>query len=199
MKNTAAFYDEIYSDWPDKWADVQRDMFAAIAIKEHFSSLAAMSILDFGCGNGHTLEFIKKAYWTNAECTGVDISKIALELARWRLPDGKFYTSLPKKSEWNVIIMMGVAEHFKVPSKVLNKLGKRLTKDGLLYLEVPNMGVGEPNKFHQVNGGSGQYEWNWDRSTWEKTIDDAGFRIVKGYTGEFATWEFIWILKYKGA
>ena len=196
--NDAEFYDDIYRTRPGKWASVQRDIFALKALQEY----KPKSMLDFGCGNGHTLDYFR-TQWPKTKYTGVDISEVALKLAQWHVRDGKFFTSMPSRGKWNIITVMGVAEHFENPVAQLREIGKRLTKNGKLYLEVPNCLVDSDTEgFRQTslhNGnGAGQHEWHWTRSSWEKTIVEANFDIMQRYTGDELAWEFVWILKYKG-
>jgi SAM-dependent methyltransferase len=105
------FYDDIYRAQPRKWANIDRDYFAFKALSSLVDPDRPGRMLDYGCGNGHTLEFFK-TQWLNFRFSGVDISGVALELARGRLPEGEFYTELPSGVSWDVITLMGVAEHF---------------------------------------------------------------------------------------
>lgn len=185
--NTADFYDDAYLTKPSKWESVPRDAFALKSLSEFM--VEPGDILDFGCGNGHTLAYFK-SFWPSTKYTGIDISEIALKLAQRGIPEGKFYKSIPK-GKFNIMLVMGVAEHFKDPAKQLKKLGVQLAKNGLLYLEVPNNP--EPAGFRMSNGG--QHEWHWKRETWEKAISEAGYKIVQNLQGNSREWEFVWILK----
>jgi len=192
-KNSAEFYDDIYSSRPEKWSNVQRDMFAYKSLRKHCPD--PQFILDYGCGNGHTLKYLQDMFPKGLICTGVDISKIALKLAKWNIPRGEFSTSIPILGSWDIITIMGVAEHFEKPVEQLREIGEHLFDGGLLYLEVPNcLGDSDDEGFRVTNGGVGQHEWHWKRSTWEKAIDDAGFRVVENLEGDSELWQFIWIL-----
>lgn len=193
MSDTAAFYDAIYQKNPRKWSSVDRDYLAFKIMSDHPEPAR---LLDFGCGNGHTLVFFK-IQWLNTQMTGVDISPVALELARQRVPDGEFYTALPDGA-WDVILCMGVAEHFDNPAKELKVLGERLLPGGRLYLEAPNCLAYSPDKtegFRKTHAGADQLEWHWRRESWERVIWNAGLEIVKGYAGGVPAWEFIWVLR----
>jgi trans-aconitate methyltransferase len=190
------FYNEIFRNNPTKWASaVARDEAAYFLLEETLSDKPE-SVLDYGCGNGHTLAFFKTK-WPDAKYTGVDISDVALELAKERLPEGEFYQELPGKTKWDVIVIMGVAEHFVNPVHQLSALGKLLTPGGYIYLEVPNCIAYSPDKtegYRKTDGGSDQEEWHWQRDTWEKAILTAGLLIVERYKGHAPEWQFIWIL-----
>ena len=198
--NSAEFYDTLYLERPSKWAHgegVKRDTFALSVLKDHIRK--PLRMLDFGCGNGHTLNYFQK-FLQHGDYTGVDKSEIALRLAKAVVPDGEFYTEMPE-GKWNLITVMGTAEHFKDPIVELRDIGDRLAKNGILYLEVPNClngtGVAEgyrETRFQNGARGSGQHEWHWERDTWEGVIADAGFEIVEEHQGTSPTWEFIWTL-----
>lgn len=191
------FYNEIYRRNPSKWsANTARDGMAFLTIMSTVIKEPG-SVLDVGCGNGHTLEFFKSE-WPNVEYTGVDISDVALDLAKRRVPGGMFIQELPNSGEWNIILIMGVAEHFEHPIEELRKIGKLLSPNGLIYLEVPNCIAYSPDKtegFRKTNAGSDQSEWHWRRDTWKQAIQDAGLEIVKNYSGLNYTWQYIWILR----
>ena len=188
------FYNDIYTSSPRKWTNVDRDYTAFKALSEYVNE--PVSMLDYCCGNGHTLAFFK-SQWPDTIYTGVDISDVALELTEKRVPDVYTFRELPD-GEWDVIVIMGVAEHFKAPAAELGYVSKHLSPDGYLYLEVPNCLVYSNNGyegFRQTNVGSGQNEWHWRRDTWEQMIEEAGLEIVKSHSGYVPAWEYIWIVR----
>lgn len=200
------FYNNIFIQNPNKWANVERDFNAFRAVSQCVRVLTGGRVLPFkeepermmdvGCGNGHTIAFFKNQ-WPNTEYTGVDISDVALEIARERIPDAKFSQELPL-GNWDVITVMGVAEHFEDPVRELHRIGTRLSPDGVLYLEVPNcLAYSDELKegFRQTRAGSGQNEWHWRRETWERAILDADFEIVRKLSAATPAWEFCWVLK----
>ena len=195
------FYNNIYRQNPYKWSvNTARDE-AAFFLLEAALNGKPKSVLDIGCGNGHTLVYLHSK-WPEAEYTGVDISDVALEICKVRLPKGEFYQEIPRSSrrKWDVILIMGVAEHFSAPSGYLSAIGERLNQNGFIYLEVPNCIAYSPDKsegFRKTHEGSDQEEWHWRRETWEKAIDASGLAIVKRYSGHDPEWQYIWILKVK--
>lgn len=192
--DSVAFYNDLYMTQPGKWNLSERDQYAFMILRE---LVKPERVLDFGCGNGHTLEFLHDQ-WPEAHYTGVDISDIALRLASFNLPAGEFYQSMPQ-GEWDLILIMGVAEHFYPdPATDLMQIGSHLSQNGIMYLEVPNCLKYAPEKgdgFRQTIGGSGQEEWHLLRESWESIIDKAGLKIVMGVSGLAPEWEFIWILR----
>jgi trans-aconitate methyltransferase len=189
------FYNDIYRRNPAKWSTaVERDVVAFFCLSGLTNN--PKSVLDVGCGNGHTLAYLKSK-WPDAEYTGVDISDVALRLAKIRLPDGEFYQDIPA-GQWDVITIMGVAEHFENPSEQLRIIGKHLTPQGYLYLEVPNCIAYSPDKsegFRKTHAGADQSEWHWQRNTWNQAIQDAGLAIIRSFVGPVPAWQFIWILR----
>ena len=194
-KAQVEFYNAIYKARPSKWADIDRDYTAFKTINSVMDEPGRM--LDIGCGNGHTLAFFK-SQWPGTQYTGVDISDVALDLAKKRIPEAEFYEGIPLGRLWDIIVLMGVAEHFPLFVEELRYIGTCLVQSGYLYLEAPNClaySNDQEEGFRQTHRGSGQKEWHWKRATWEQALDDAGFEIVRRSIGPFAAWEFIWILR----
>lgn len=194
MDNKAKFYDDIYLANPGKWTNAIRDIFAMNSLERYVSNPARM--LDYGCGNGHTLDLFS-AYWKDTHFSGVDISKIGLKLAAAHVPKGEFFTELPDE-KWNVITIMGVAEHFEDIEEELRRIGEHLVPGGYMYVEVPNcleMSDNPEEGFRRTDNAIGQTEWHLRRETWEAKIDNIGLTVVERITGPNKLVEFIWILR----
>ena len=189
----ATFYDNIFTSNPKKWSKGGRDELAYRVLKE---IVEPKSVLDFGCGNGHTLAYFKKM-WPNAKYAGIDISEVALKLAQEKVPGGEFYTDFVGNRQWDLITLMGVAEHFENPTWTLHEIAKHLIPGGRMYLEVPNnlSYTQDKNEGWRADYGSKQWEWHWKRTTWENTIQEAELKIVKSVRGPSPMWEFIWVLE----
>lgn len=194
QNSTAEFYDGVFTDNPNKWANVDRDYTAFKLVSAFVREPAIM--LDYGCGNGHTLALFN-SQWPYTKYVGVDISPVGLEAAKQRLPQGEYYTQMPD-GKFDIITIMGVAEHFQNPIEQLRHLSRYLTDNGILYLEVPNCLSYSANKdegFRTTHEGAGQIEWHWKRETWEAALQAAGYEIVKAFVGPHPYWEFIWVLR----
>ena len=195
MDERIGFYNKIYSDKPDKWDLDWRDKFAFYVLQRHTEE--PESLLDIGCGNGHTIEFFNKR-WPATTYYGVDLSDEAIRIAKERVPNAFFscdtfeeFVCYPPR---DVVVLMGVAEHFEnlVPSlRRLKEFGK------LIYIESPNCLAysGKEEGFRRTDNVLGQPEWHLKRSTWEQKIGFAGLEIVESYPGLAPTTEFIWMLK----
>lgn len=188
MKNSPDMYDTIYTEWPDRWGnDGGRDEYV-------FENLIQpASVLDIGCGNGHTLAYLSEK-WPETKLYGVDISPVAISLAMDKVPFGSFFIGTVDDVDVKVdiAILLGVAEHFEDLDE-LGRVKKVLNERGLVYLEVPNCISYRPGK-EDFRGGI-QDEWHFYKETWERKIKEQGYNILKSIVGKKATWEFIWILE----
>lgn len=103
------------------------------------------SILDIGCGIGHTLNKIK----TQSSLTGIDINKEALEIAERDVDPKANYGhflefikvdaqnfNLNKKFE--IIICSELLEHVEQPSKVIDCILKHSNNETRIIITIPN-------------------------------------------------------------
>jgi SAM-dependent methyltransferase len=190
---TVDFYDRVYKANPEKWSAAPRDEFAFQALSS-FSEPA--SLLDFGCGNGHTLRYFMDK-WPDTEFFGVDISGVALDIARKKIPGAKFANSIDDMPKVNIITMLGVLEHFEDLREIRN-VADHLSPSGLLYVEIPNCLAYSNSRdegWRKTTGGSGQVEWHLTRQSWERIFDRSGLRILKSLIGKNPSWEFVYILQ----
>jgi SAM-dependent methyltransferase len=192
-KALADEYDQHYLTNPRKWSGEARDLFAVDIIKKYNPK----TILDVGCGNGHTLSVLGKNL-KDVELYGIDVSPVACKLATENSGaqvDCEFLSDYKPDIKFDLVICLGVAEHFKSPLAGLKKI-KKLTK-GICYLELPHnllYSKGEEG-FRRLTTRSQQLEWHLPRDAWEVIIKEAGFEIVESIVGPNEAWEFIWVLK----
>lgn len=98
-------------DWP-KLEDVAtryRIMLDIIRLKEDKEA----SLLDFGCGTAHLLEYINKNGIKGIDYSGLDISQKFVDVAAAKFPDNSFYCndffdSYSKMDNFDYIVMNGV-------------------------------------------------------------------------------------------
>jgi SAM-dependent methyltransferase len=99
-------------DWPNE-KDAQTRYKVMMDLVE-FGKNKNVSLLDFGCGTAHLLEFImKQSYADQVQYSGLDISEKFIEVCRKKFPDHRFMTSdiLEDKDgpgQFDYIIMNGV-------------------------------------------------------------------------------------------
>ena len=88
-------------------------------------------ILDFGGGDGRLLmKFVEKG----AACDLVDYCETPISGVRHV---GRTVDSLPDERIYDAIICSHVVEHLAEPLPILRELVRRLTPDGVIYVEVP--------------------------------------------------------------
>ncbi len=98
--------------------------------------LKGKRILDIGCGTGIWAEYF---YRKGAEVYGIDISEKMLEMARKRVPKGKFYlgdvTKIPFQNEFfDIVFCSLVLSHVKDLKKAIREIHRVLEKNGILII-----------------------------------------------------------------
>jgi SAM-dependent methyltransferase len=118
-------------------------------IQEVLRQNNAASVLDFGCGNGRFLDFLR-VHFKRFQYLGIDNSSTLLEIAQSKFTDATFMTFdvvekylqggkilLPTSEKFDLIVLFGVSHH--LPSRALRKqllsdLRSLLTPNGLLVV-----------------------------------------------------------------
>ena len=95
-----------------------------------------LSVLEFGCGGGWNLVKFKEA---GHRTVGIDYSPILTEFGRKR--DFNLITGGLNEIEgiYDLIIVNHVAEHFVDFQKDMQKIISHLSKDGIIYVGLPNI------------------------------------------------------------
>jgi len=104
------------------------------------------TLLDIGCGEGHTLNFFSKNNW---QVTGLDFSNFGVKRHYPDLlPDviiGDIYESLDKlienKEKFSLVVLDNVLEHVLSPSNLLKKIRLLLEEENVdsgILVRVPN-------------------------------------------------------------
>jgi SAM-dependent methyltransferase len=200
--NKSDFYDRLYKANPHKWEVEEYDHFAFSTLNIYFDLDPPKSLLDIGCGNGHTLEYFAKR-WPETAYTGLDLSNEAIQLAHKRVPGAALFwgafesTILPKK--YDCILLLGVIEHFEDLYRSLSNLRGILAENGICYIEAPNC-IAYPESMHEegyrkTNVGSHQEEWHLFRPLWERILVNEGFEIVRSLKGPNLQSEFVWLVR----
>jgi len=191
-------YDQYYTDDPEKWSHAGHDAEVFKIVQPYGPP---RSLIDIGCGNGHTLAHFR-ANWPEVEYAGLDPSGVALELARRKLPGTLFFHGTVEKCQmtgFEMALVVGVAEHFADVVTGLIGVRKWLKPGGIAYVEVPNCSAYPTSEqvegFRRLNQGSRQKEWHLYRETWEELIQISGLVIRESVVGSSVYNEFIWILE----
>jgi trans-aconitate methyltransferase len=157
------------------------------------------TVLDIGCGNGHTIDYFYRR-WKATQFTGLDLSGVAIKLAQGRYPYARFMVGSVGEVElpqFDLITLLGVAEHFEDLQGLLSECKKLLIGGGMMYIEVPNCLSYSESKvegFRRLSFGSRQKEWHLSRQSWQQELEKAGLKVIASITGPTAYSEFVWIL-----
>ncbi len=77
-------------DWP-KEEDVFKRYRVMMELISLNNEIDEVSLLDFGCGTGHLMDFIKKDTLTNVKYSGLDISEKFIAICNVKYPGTTFY------------------------------------------------------------------------------------------------------------
>jgi len=92
------------------------------------------NVLDFGCGYGTLISYVKKKY--NKEILGYDINENARAVLKEK--NIKYINSLNEINKgFDTIISSNVLEHIEDDQKTLDELNSLLKNEGLLILYLP--------------------------------------------------------------
>ncbi len=148
------------------------------------------TLLDVGCSTGYFGEFIKKE--KNCIVDGIEISEDKIE-AKKRLD--KVYsfdieTNWPKnilKKKYDYIFFGDILEHLKDPGATLRNAKKILSKNGLIFISIPN--IAHISTRLELMQGSFQYEDTgildnthlqyFTLSTFTRLAQDSGYKVIK--------------------
>ena len=150
------------------------------------------SILDIGCGLGHTLQEINKRD-PSFEMFAADIDDYCLVSTEKRVRlKGKYQISrieelFDLEISFDIIILSHVLEHLYCPLDALGGIMKLLHPHGFAVLAVPNpvrleVFVGNLFRYHYVNKG---HVYAWDRSHWINFLENIGKYKVVCYSQDY--------------
>lgn len=148
--------------------DHSRQMTAPAVLQSHFRcGLKPRRILDFGCGNGRSIDMFEKLA-PNAAWTGVDIEGSPEVSSRVR-DDGNFVSydgeNLPfPDGSFDLVYSYQVLEHVRKPDIVLGEIARVLDKGGLF--------IGQTSQFEPYHSYS---LWNFTIYGFKRMMEDAGF------------------------
>ena len=148
-------------------------------------------ILDAGCGDGWTLDELKKAGY--GRLTGIDLSDEKVKIARDHGHDAR-KTMLPalplEDASFDVVYCRHVYEHLLFPLETLRSFYRVLALGGLLFLIAPKAEI-------SADSGSESHMANIRKpGDVESLIKKAGFKILKDQIHHLTDVEF-WFLAKK--
>jgi 2-polyprenyl-3-methyl-5-hydroxy-6-metoxy-1,4-benzoquinol methylase len=192
--------------WETKWDDMKKygplSRHIRRILKDIIRPLNIDSVVDVGCGQGSLLEDLRMEF-PYIKPYGIDISKAAIELARQRVPDGRFYVldisqeALNEKCD--LVVCSEVLEHITDDIKVLRNLRKMTGKYLVISTPQGNMRGFERDVGHVRNYASGEIVQKLDQNGFEVvSVTEWGFPLYsplyrdflefsggKGTTGDF--------------
>ena len=135
QKMPTADYNE---GWEFKWDDMKKygpfSRHLRRIMKNMIRPLKFESVLDVGCGQGSLLQELQSEF-PNIKPYGIDVSSAAIELARKRVPSGRFYvfdiTDSSLDERCDLVVCSEVLEHIPDDLLALHNLQK-MTRQYLL-------------------------------------------------------------------
>jgi SAM-dependent methyltransferase len=168
--------DEYDAGWESKWDDMKQygpfSRHIRRILKDMVRPLDIESILDVGCGQGSLLAELKLEF-PYMEPYGVDISKTGVELARKRVPDGKFWVmdiardALNKRCD--LVICSEVLEHIPDDITAIRNLKQMTGK--YLVISTPQ---GKMREFERQVG----HVRNYARGELVNKLEENGFAVI---------------------
>ncbi len=144
-------------------------------------------ILDFGCGYGTFIDYLKKKF--NLEIIGYEINPEAIE----KLNTKRINTisSLEKNKEnFDYIVSLNVLEHIKNDEKTIEDLNFLLKDSGILILYLPH----SMKIWTDLDELVGHYR-RYTRKDLFTKLEQAGFNIISWEYVDFIGWIALYLSK----
>jgi len=131
----AKYYDQIYL----KRKDYKKEAEVIKGVIKQFEEKGSKNLLDVGCGTGEHLKHLSSKF----KCTGMDVNKSMINIAKKKVPNAKFkiadMVKFSLKEKFDVITCLfsaiGYVETFNNMVKTLENFHKHLSGKGLLIVE----------------------------------------------------------------
>lgn len=127
----------------------RRFVLNALRKASRMSRCASAKLFDYGCGSGAVLGAAQRTLGLR-ECDlgGCDISGSAIQLARKRFPEGKFYEGAYPQLDAPVdfVICSEVIEHTDAYEEILSWIYANLSVGGWLVLTTPSVPMDPPDE-----------------------------------------------------
>ena len=132
-------FDDLYMNMKDPWGQMEDDQYRQrrMTILKNLSHLNPASVLDVGCGLGHTTQAIK--ILITKDTWGADISKVAVNRAKKLFPDVTFkQLDISKKflpRAFDVVVLDGILWYIlKDLDKIFEIIRHNLSYSGHLVI-----------------------------------------------------------------
>jgi len=169
-----------YANYQEDKVTIQRNM------DHYLEKITAFKkngyLLDIGCAMGFLLELSEKKGFNSF---GLDVSEYAVKIAQKKFGKKIILSSLSEaklnKNFFDVITMFDLIEHLETPIEDLTNVKNSLKDDGILVIQT---GDAESKwaKFMKRSWhffAPPQHLFFYSRSTIEKVLSKAGFKIIK--------------------
>lgn len=137
-----------------------------------------INILEIGCGSGIVLKHLNKKYRFKKEnLNGLEPSKEifkTLQSNKFFKVQNIFLNNLDNKKKYDLIIMDNVFEHFEYPKNSLIKISQILSKDGLIYISIP-----DSEKIKNLNNDPFNHTCNYNINNIKILLNNYNFKILK--------------------
>jgi 2-polyprenyl-3-methyl-5-hydroxy-6-metoxy-1,4-benzoquinol methylase len=146
--------------------------------------LAPVTVLDIGCGDGHTLNLYRHADDVEVETHGVDFNAgaIAQAIAAGHIAQvGRFEDVDLPADYFSLVTASHVIEHVDDPKGFAEKVFSILRPGGIFWFETPNIGSLDARIFRQHHWGAYHFPRHWfyfDVDSIRKLAELTGFEIV---------------------
>ena len=143
---------------------------------EKFSSRG--NILDYGCGTGEFLQYMRKKGW---KTIGVEPSDAARAKAT-NLNPGSIFSSLQESPsiQVDVISLWHVAEHLHDLNKIIDQLKSLMKDEATLFVAVPNYQSPDAIRYQQYWAGYDvpRHLWHFSKKSMHQLMQNHGMKIV---------------------
>jgi len=168
-------WNQVQDEYPHAWA---RRRGAAILAMLGSVSLQHPRILDMGCGTGWFTEELARI----GEATGVELSEVAVSLARSRYPHATFLAgnvlkmALPA-AHFDVVVSLEVIAHVEDQDGYLERAVQALKPGGYLVITTVNKFVHDRTDWSEDSAGHIRF---WlERGSFRQLLSRHGFRVLR--------------------
>lgn len=138
---------------------IPRARFVVRSLAPLIERYQVQTMLDIGCAEGTLLKMMKQRF-PQLSCHGIEPNEPFAEYARRSSGASSVSSSSfqeffdTSNQQFDLITLTHVLEHFARPVEMLQKIRSKLTRHGLLYVEVPNVmhpqsvGIGQLHLAH---------------------------------------------------
>lgn len=142
------------------------------------------TVLDIGCGDGHTLSLFREVQDRNVETHGVDFNAGAVALAAQsghKAYAGRFEDVDLPVEYFDLVTASHVIEHVADPRAFAEKVRRILRPGGIFWFETPNIGSLDAKLFRRYHWGAYHFPRHWfffDARSIRKLAESVGFEVV---------------------